>query len=230
MKIYKYCPPKRNHLTNLVKSELWFRSPNNFDDNLDSNLPHKQIPTIQIVNQFETDLNNYSIEVIKHLTPPKGLILPMQNPDDRSFENLFKNFKQNCIGITCFTGKPSNKKMWNEFAENETGFCLGFETENDNAFFRELEEVKYYKELPKPDYSNPILEKELEINFLSKLSKYKFEEELRLIKLQSGGIRFNKESLQEIILGRNISNYTEKRIMNILKGNYKHEIIVRKNI
>jgi hypothetical protein len=229
MEIYKYCPPKRNHLTNLKNAELWFSSPNDFDDKLDSNLPTTEIDIKILVEQYLKELSNIPKDVIKNLMPPKGLFSRNNNSQVLSQKNLMHNFRQDCIGITCFTENGNSLKMWNEFASNEKGFCLCFETNCDDIFFKGLGKVDYLETLPIVDNSSTNLADELKINFLTKLSKYNFEEEQRLIKFESGSVKFEKMGLKEVILGRQISNYTKKRIEKIVRENYSHEILIRKS-
>lgn len=227
MRIFKYCPPKRNHLSNLKNGELWFRSPNDFNDKQDSNLSTEKIDLKDLVEQYSKDLNEIPVEIIKNLKPPKGLFM-MKNEILNS-KDILQNFNQDCIGITCFSKNGNSQKMWIEFAQNESGFCLCFETNCDTNFFKGMEKVNYVDTLPIINYSGNNLANELKINYLTKSLYYSFEEEHRLIKFESGPFKFEKICLKEIILGKQITNYTTKRIEKIINENYFHEILIRRN-
>jgi hypothetical protein len=201
MKIYKYCPNNQQSLDNLMNYGLWFS--NEFkSDEKDNNLP---------IGEFDLDKSrNESIEFFEknpELFKKYSKIFEESNisktfTEPFSVQGMIKTMKETYHGITCFTTSDTNEFMWEEFASKHTGFCLCFETEFDNVFFKELYSVNYVDELSTIDLNNTNLAKEMEIYSLSKRKKYIPEDEIRLFKHSTGIHHYNKESLVEITLGK----------------------------
>lgn len=116
-------------------------------------------------------------------------------------------------GILSLTAEPCLNKMWNKYANNNKGFCIGY---NSRIIFDYLGgggQVKYFEELP-TILPNPIMSSE-EIHFyqlFAKEKKWDFEKEYRThkfwknpIEIKDRQISLPKEAFNCIILGSRIS-------------------------
>lgn len=220
MKVYKFCPPSEKAFENLKNSQLWFSSPNDFDDKFDSNLPIEKIDLKSLVKKYEKELDEVSSEVWQKMIPPRGIKTALPEGLELNLENLLSNYKQNCVGITCFSKSNESEKMWELFSQNYRGFCLCFETDYDELFFKDIREIEYSETLPIVNYKNDNLVKQIEINYLTKHSQYSFEQELRLIKHDIGLLKFNKKSLTDIFIGKNMNAKNIQKLKKIIKEIY----------
>ncbi|TXD50716.1 DUF2971 domain-containing protein [Polaribacter sp. IC063] len=249
MKIYKYCPVSKHSIDNLKNCMLMFSTPNNFNDKQDSNLPLTNVNSIEVKEKYRKEILNLSEEEkskIKKLTPPKGFFedLGVKNINDLfnnvsenlnssiNIEEKFNEYKSKYVGITCFSERFDNEKMWKnkDYGYNHKGFCLCFETDNDPVFFKDFEKINYEDELPKHNLlcSEKERKEELKKNFTTKLKdKFSYEEEYRLIVNNKPGLyEYNKFSLIEIYLGKDINLVDKKSIFSTLKKVYRDNVYV----
>jgi hypothetical protein len=142
-------------------------------------------------------------------------------------ENYFGDLDK-WIGVLSMTANPTNFKMWEAYANNHTGICVGY---NSEILFRPLggaQHCQYY-------HSNqqPILLPTAKSNFsqfrqqvFSKRIKFDYEEEYRVIRYKEDFFQSTQERVynpelnayHSIILGQNNPNLNE--IKEILKGDF----------
>jgi len=249
MKIYKYTPVSKNVINNLKNCMLYFSTPNNFNDKQDSNLPLTEVNPIEVQEKYRKEILNLSEEEkskIEKLTPPKGFLenLGVKNVNEL-FNNIPKNlntsldleerlndYKSKYVGITCFSERYDNEKMWknNDYGANHKGFCLCFETNNNPDFFKDLTKINYEDKLSKYNLlcSEKERAEELKINYTTKSkNKFSYEEEYRLIINNNPGLyKYNKVSLIEIYLGKDIILADKKNIFSVLKEVYNDDVFV----
>lgn len=248
MKIYKYTPVSKNSISNLNNCMLWFSSPNNFKDKQDSNLPLTDVNSIELQNKYVEELLSLSEEeksIINKLTPPEGFLenLGVKNVNDLfdvpknlnpnlDIIETFNDYKSKYVGITCFSERFDNEKMWGnkDYGHNHKGFCLCFETDNNPVYFKGITKINYENKLPKHNLlcSEKDRAEELKINYTTKLrDKYSFEEEYRLIVNNTPGLYdYSPSSLIEIYLGKNISRTDKESIFSIITEVYNNNVYV----
>jgi hypothetical protein len=201
MKSYKYLPINQQSLENLKNYGLWFSKEFKSDEK-DNNLPIGEIDSDKIRNKsiefFEKNselFKKYS-KIFEESNISKIFTEPF------NVQDMMRIMKETYHGITCFTTSDTNEHMWEEYTAKHTGFCLCFETQFDNDFFKELYPVNYIDELPTINLNNTNLTKEMEIYSLSKRKEYTPENEIRLFKHRTGIHHYEKNSLVEITLGK----------------------------
>ncbi len=136
------------------RNEIYFQSPDCFNDPFDSKISTTYEGTeeqrISRLIRFwregpakdkkEEDLRLQAVDVVK-----KSQDIPrMLRTLERSVERLRKQ-----MGIFCMTSKRDDILMWSHYAEAHTGFCLEFKT--GNPFFpkaRRIEEEGYRPDRP----------------------------------------------------------------------------------
>jgi hypothetical protein len=228
MEIYKYSNTGIRSLENLKNGELYFNSPSNFSDTNDSNLKITEeefdIFCKKSIEYFESISN----EKFQKLTPPKGFYEWLEEQKlPKNFLVRFNEFKKAFVGITCFSERSDIPEMWDGYAIRNTGFCNCFETKFDPNFFNGLTKVNYVKDLPIVDLSSEKFEKGLVEFYTTKhVIDYHFEEEQRLIKTNQGLFKYDKECVQEIILGRKMNSVDKNKIINIVREFYGERVFV----
>jgi len=146
------------------------------------------------------------------------------------------------LGILCLTSLKTNEFLWQSYAKNASGYCIGF----DSKILAEviqcgggLIDYDYIDKLPRISPIDPIMMQRYKMSQV-KLKKYEPEQEYRLIKLyykspeesemlRNFGVKIElpKEAYKELILGYNISHEDESEILTIVKRDFPNIKIYR---
>jgi hypothetical protein len=110
--------------------------------------------------------------------------------------------------IYSLSKRYNNPYLWREYAGNHTGYCLEFRNQEP---FGPIFEVRYDDGIAH-DISGP--ERSESYFLFYKASKWKDEEEVRMIAQQSSGckVSFDPARLSRVILGKNIKPTDEAKI------------------
>ena len=154
-------------------------------------------------------------------------------------EEHFKLFDER-FGVLSLTANPKRLEMWDKYANEHTGFCVGFDSKKMFKYFGGGGDVAYYDELPNILYND---QRELEHfkQVFSKLKKWEFEEEYRLHKFSLSPlqdvdrkVRLDKECFKEMIFGYKMDQSDRQNIIdqcnNILDIVFFEEIITQDSI
>lgn len=194
--IYKYKSP--DYLFELLRNnELWFSSPSSFNDPFDC--------------QINLDTNNTIDEIDAYLAPDpratpemrRKIAVEMFNSKDK-WDNLMNTVARKSInshGVCCFSGNQSNILLWAHYANSHKGVCLKFDVLEDTNLFYFPVKVNYTKDYP---IYNHLRDRDQIVNslMLTKSPIWSYEEELRIIKLNTfGPMLFNRSALVEITFG-----------------------------
>lgn len=233
--IYKYRDWNNSfHKRILTDTELYFTSPNAFNDPFDC----KITPNYEILKKEEKKIEFINLE-LNSLIEIGNLKKSEFNNHFKNFENKFRDFysfiegleKQELSFINKHYGVASFSKLWNSilmwshYGNHHKGFCVGFYEQK----FRESKKylrgglVFYGKEFPNIE---PVDKRSLESLF--KVTHYKaeqwnYEEEYRIVKLiQNESDRVDKipvNYIKEIILGSEIREEDKNEIITFSKNN-----------
>jgi hypothetical protein len=215
--IYKYVPFNENTLKLLIKGELWFCAPQNFNDPFDG--------------EFTIDNFQDNIEVRNKYFKNKSKFFIPVNRFDGSIQNeryliqllksdIIKEVKEKC-GICCFSKKAANILMWSHYADGHSGICLIFNKEELLESFKyatihqpniqmiEFKDENYIESINKLKvfFDNENTSKISYAQLLNhKKKEWRYEEEVRFVKYQVSDerdrlIQFDKGSLKGIIFG-----------------------------
>lgn len=202
------------------RNEIYFQSPDCFNDPFDSKISTTYEGTeeqrISRLIRFwregpakdkkEEDLRLQAVAVVK-----KSQDIPrMLRTLERSVERLRKQ-----MGIFCMTSKRDDILMWSHYAEAHTGFCLEFKT--GNPFFpkaRRIEEEGYRPDRPCLNLIEPPDSDKIVQALLTKAIGWKYEHEWRIVDHKNGpGVQiYPSEALSGVILGCRISPENRQRI------------------
>ena len=117
-------------------------------------------------------------------------------------------------GVFCMTQKKDNILMWAHYADQHTGFCLEFDT--DNPLFSRTRRVIYAKDLPKQNIVEFLTAKVRKppLYLITKAKDWKYEKEWRLADPASGPgpQEYPAESLTGVIFGCRMNEMNRKQI------------------
>lgn len=209
--LYKYRELNEWTYQILEKCELYFATPNSFNDPFDCKLN----PT----NIFEAELAAY---LTAKQTICKGGINKEKLEELLHIENVNELIQQsidrvmNRTGICCMTGRNDNILMWSHYADSHRGICLGFDVLEDPSFFVYPIKMDYVSEYPKissigPEFARLLLK--------SKYLGWKYEEEVRIYKSESGPYSYNPKALKEIIFGCKTDQSDIEKVKQIVGNN-----------
>lgn len=202
------------------RNEIYFQSPDCFNDPFDSKISTTYEGTEEqrisrligfwrkgpAKDEKEEVLRLQAVDFVKKCQD----VTLFQRSSARSVERLRKQ-----MGIFCMTSERDDILMWSHYAEAHTGFCLEFKT--GNPFFpkaRRIEEKGYKPDRPclnlieHPD-SDRIVQA-----LLTKAIGWKYEHEWRIVDHKNGpGVQiYPSEALSGVILGCRISPENRQRI------------------
>lgn len=237
--VYKYRDWTNSlHKTILTESVLYLSSPRDFrkDDPYDCNIPEK-FPEGEELRQFF--IEKYDS------TKSEGMSLnqfvdywcqysPLSNPIERDkiLANIMEKFFDR-FGVLSMTTDCKNEYMWNKYANNHEGFCVGFNTSELFPLIGGFSRVHYYDQLPIIDYWKDSLETKHNKRIYSKERKWEFENEYRVHKMwpqpattEQRQIHFPPSSLTEIYLGQKMPESHREEIKSIAAKKYPNTSIV----
>jgi len=221
--IFKYHQINKFFYDLLINNELWFSDPLSFNDPFDCNL--------------NIDANNNTKDIEKYYKA--AFWNKQENSDidtkalkDSNFSNK-KAFQRKLnsmskeifkkLGISCFAQTKNNLLMWAHYADEHKGAVLEFNYEKDHTLFNSLKKVSYIPAYPAYNYTtnrNSIVS----VLILNKSKHWEYEEEIRLIKSNSGLYIFNPNSLAAIYFGARTPTKQISTIKNLIisLGKYDH--------
>lgn len=216
------------HKRILREREVYFASPGSFVDPYDCHIPRRfdLLTDEQILNWYRTDLKiqfpNWETDKIEKEAKQwldKGLLRNKEHI--ASFNKEFWDDFNMLFGILSLTPVLDSKEMWIKYANNYTGFCVGFkslELFKDSQHFGSGGPVSYYSELPVliPYQEDSIIEYQRQI--YSKEEKWSYEKEYRLskINIRNRAVTIPLAIYSEVIIGPKIRKNSKKDIIRII--------------
>ena len=187
--LYKYREFNNSfHKSIITNSSVYFAAPNTFPDNKDCH-PKEVFPSVSIVRKRfwelslseHPEMNRYERDRYVH---EQIISAPILNPDIREqlIEDLFGDYCR-CHGILSVTANPNNKRMWEEYADDHKGFCVGFNSSKLAMIAGGGGPVTYCDSLPEIHIWLDNQESEFLKRVFYKERKWEHEEEYRLIKV-----------------------------------------------
>lgn len=193
-----------------IKNELWFSSPLSFNDPFDCqiNISTENNTRHEIEKFFSSapvsqEQINFAVEKYTN------------NPEEwYNFMNEAARKSVNRNGVCCFSKKEDNLLLWSHYGDSHKGVCLKFNILEDPEFFYFPVNVKYDTNYPVYNHLKS-REEILSSLMLTKSNVWSYEEEYRVIKLETlGAQKLAKKCFVEIIFGcRCDESFIEKIIL-----------------
>ena len=170
----------RNTMQILSRSDLYFSSPDEFND------------------PFECQVQVFVGDDMA----------PLEQRNDADLLQRIRNDMRAKPRIFSMSAINNNSLMWSHYADSHRGICLGFSAETDGEWFGLAEPVRYTDELPVVDLTlqgSPA--KNFASIALCKDARWSYEQEWRISSMEPTKVReFPSHLLVEVILGCEISN------------------------
>jgi len=199
--MYKYTSINRFLFETLIRGELWFTPPANFNDPFDSSLPiNIALESYKAIEGWET--NPEIINESKALRPMKFL---------KELEVL-----RSQMGVSCFSTVPDNLIMWSHYADHHKGIILKFDVAELQKYFYNIQYVTYSNQIDPVDYDRPA--SDIIDQLLTRKSlHWESENEIRIIMKKAGSSKFPKTALKEIIFGLRCDPHHLNDIMHLVQ-------------
>ena len=220
--LYKYRPVNQHTKRIITHNELYFPSPNEFNDPFDCKIPiwyeggsREDISTMvrNALPELSTDEQNQIIEEL------------LKNPINKLDEDMLQIRNKN-YGICSLTEKKDDILMWSHYAENHSGICLEFKVTTD-SLFGSAQKVKYDESYPVIRRFDSSAQQQFDSSFLTKSKQWEYEKEWRIIKKieNQQNFKFPKHLLTGVILGCKVTYEGRKQVLQWLKeGNSKAKL------
>jgi hypothetical protein len=207
--LYKYYKFTEYTQRIFENNEIYFSSPESFNDPFDSKIRIDTKATRDQKKLYYRKLSPISrpdfsrkqhLEMEKDIMRDKKELEKLEKENQRNLENIRKK-----MGILCMTEEKNNILMWSHYTYKHTGFCIGFKT--DNIMFSCIKQVQYNKNLPsikmyESDWKK--LNEQVAENLLKKAKDWTYEKEWRIVK---------PNGVVSVILGCKISPENGNKIM-----------------
>jgi hypothetical protein len=202
--LYKYRPFSAQSLGLLRARSVWLASPSSFNDPFDSAVIFDFRNVVKSIRAVKTDSANGKSLLVR-LIQGEDLSLPPSVRDElvegatSVYRGLFMPLIErathqlrSCLRICCFSSRADNVPMWTHYADNLTGFCIGWNLSNwcdraelINGLFPVLYDIQPF-EMPWLVLNPPFDGAEV-LLALRKASDWSYEEEWRLIERTTDG-------------------------------------------
>jgi len=228
--LYKYRVWDIVHHDRFIKNrEVYMASPETFQDDMDCRIPvnidelsFNEI--IQVVEDKNPSISPEQVQnFVKEKLRPGYDTVHLLNYLDSFYNDTFSKM----IGILSLTAENHLEYMWNLYANNGKGFCIGYDTHVLFSYLGGGGPVLYGESAPviRPTPLESI-ESILVKKVLFKHKRYSREKEYRTYTVfkesdsnEKRRIQLPKEAYKKIILGENISSNHRKEIITAVKNN-----------
>lgn len=243
--VYKYRDwNNSNHKKILLGQEMYFTSPKDFNDPFDcritddlSLITTEEIPgfiKIKVDIAIREGLfdESQSINASRQLRDKFIYLEKMQKEQDA----ITYQIQDDCYGIFSASARWNSILMWSHYANNHTGFCIGYKEEILRNYLIACGHLvkggqisyaeEYPKMKPKPDFSpHDALMKAFKQTH-TKSREWEYEEEYRIVKTISDPFTEEQRKIHiplfcvsEVIIGMRIAKTHEDEITNFCKTN-----------
>lgn len=227
--LFKYFTINDNFKATIVNNQIWFSSPDDFNDPFDCNIKCQYIKDVEFEERINdeireeynsADSNEAFFRQHKNLSMiAEGHDVKLKTNTSKLNENLYNTVKD--TGVACFSKINSSILMWSHYADNHKGVCLKFKT-SDTEFFDNVANVRYTEKFP--NLGNEFQYSDSQ-NFLffTKSNEWAYEEEVRVLKKPKQLFKFKPEVLDSIYFGAKCEKEKCKEIIELVQKKMAYE-------
>lgn len=239
--LYKYRDwNDKNHVQILKERKIYLPSPESFDDEFDCKIPirYDLLCDKEIYQKYLKDSKRDNPQyprqhhrAIARKLSKKRLLKDTNDIVEK--ENQVWKIFNNQFGVLCLTEYPNNYEMWEKYANQHKGFCVGFTGEeflSNPSKIGAGGEVVYYDELPIIHPLDDFIEQAI-VNIYSKLRKWEFEKEYRTHKTSFDitdewrKVEVEENIFVELIFGALMPINQRVEIMDLIKGKFSNLVL-----
>lgn len=230
----------------LEEREVYFPSPLKFNDPFDCRIVHdySEYDDVQIrrhvekyIDMFKPDLSSEKRDLEINIAL-----------NDKKFEN--NEFKRSIldgamsqIGIFSVSRTPTSNLMWGHYSDSHMGFCVGFDADRLDHYFKSLYEksgyiidrlqIDYVREYPVLNslrYPDQVEHYTKLVG--SKSDEWKYEEEYRFLSIRHSNfvVKLPSDSVVEVIVGYLVPPEFRTKIISNTKKQFPKAKIFQVNI
>lgn len=221
------------HKRILTELELFFPSPQRFNDPYDCGLPYRPDPGDTDIIKIKGKLEELAPKKFTHLAhDPKALqeelarqlFYIQQDPEGYFRDNYGFNKEDLSVmyGVLSLTPHPGNFLMWSHYADSHRGFAIGFDTQKlVTQNFGTFKRVDYEDEIPTIsalDMAMPLMYKLI----YTKAKFWNYEDEYRITKINGADSKsyFDPILLRTIHFGVNMPYKSKMEIIEIVRQKF----------
>ena len=146
-KLYRYRTFDQYYKSNIMDGQVYLACPNTYNDPFDSAVKFDYKKCVEVLLGKESA--NLFPEVLSNDSELRILF-------ENHYRGTFDGFKK-YVKMACFSEKKDSILMWSHYAQNHKGFCIEYEFDESNTFYKHLHPIIYTKErytTSKRDMSN----------------------------------------------------------------------------
>jgi hypothetical protein len=218
--LYKYRAYSAYALEMLINRELYFARPDQLNDPYDCRLNIRDSLGAAIARAGQ--IQNRALR--ERLQRLRGI--------DDVYEKMDHDLS--ILGVFSLSRTPTHVLLWSHYAQNHTGFCAGFRFSDaltthhgphgiigatdigystSNPFIEFFEEVASSSTAPEWD---DVWQTLLAVGMAAKADTWRYEEEVRILRRESGLVPFSAVELNEIVFGLNMPTRSRDTVRRIL--------------
>jgi hypothetical protein len=226
--LYKCCAFNEWTPRIFQNNELYFRSPNDFNDPFDSIVKFISKGSRQQRKRvFEDNWQRNDLDLSRRQRQTLTKHYKTQRGSDElagELEDRLETIRRQA-GMCCMTEKKDDILMWSHYAGRHSGFCLEFRT--DDPFFSNARPVSYSGTLPCANVLLPGLDEVTTKGLLTKAKEWEYEREWRIIDLRiDARVRqFPPAVLHGVILGCRILDNDKQQVVERCKARSPRPIL-----
>jgi len=228
-RLYKYVPPTEWAFKNLVRNQLWFSSPQGFNDPYDCQVPLElsKPADAELVAIVHGSLSGVPAQVaqekLARLLPGGSPSSLVREQVESAYAKLFEEQRSTNLtkrGVCCFSEQLDSFPMWGHYSDSHQGFCLEFDTTFDP--FQKVHAVSYTDARPVVNASSLILGDDsdaLITMVATKAACWAYEKEWRVIHMEADtAYGYEPAALTAVYLGMQANDDTRFKVSTIVKG------------
>jgi len=222
------------HKLVITDQELYFPSPEKFNDPYDCGLPFKQHPENSDPAVIKLRIEETASNIFPDISGAeleekcaKQVLLIQQNPEswfEMSWGYAPSDLNK-LFGVLSLTPHPKNYLMWSHYAQSHKGFCVEFDTRLlVESVAGHYQKVTYSKDIPYFSIRDKIEEGLITKLLYTKSEDWFYEDEYRITRIHCANtsIRFDPSALIGIYFGYKMPPEHQVEIIDRAKPLYPH--------
>ncbi len=225
----------KNHKGMLTDNELFFPSPDKFNDPFDCYVPlrYDDFTKNEFIRhwtpRFMEDFPNARHNEIRKKV--KDFYNNSRSPNGRKMmaeaqEKTIRQMRSKEIGVFSLTANLKSILSWSHYADSHRGFCVGFLTRNLKAFLEkselplDLKPVDYTKEYPFINAYRTLDEEKTNKSLFTKSKDWEYEDEYRILWFTGANksLRIPNGVIRRVVLGYQVSPTDINEMGSILRS------------
>ncbi len=214
----------------LTEREIYFASPDQFNDPFDGTLPFKykkeQLTPVNVFRKLvevftRNHKENSPLEIFKMASERQKSAGFDSDKYWRDFHKDFTKTLNETFGILSLTTKKENILMWSHYSNSHQGFCVGLDTKIlFKSVICQIGGVIYSDNFPEVDLFSQDPEAIIRLT-CTKSKNWAYEDEVRLVRYARRSTTIlPHECFKEIIVGCNMSQINKDEILQLKRKHF----------